>query len=180
MSDSTGAIELLMNEHDPDELFAAMWRGERKPWTMISGAREGGIYRSRDGGDSWDKLGGGLPAALIGKLGIAQARSEPSRLYAIIEADPGQGIYRSDDGGDSWMLVNDQARLLGRPWYFYNIFADPTDPDVAYVAGGGFFRSTDGGETFGRIAMPHSDHHDLWISRTTPTSWFRGTTAARS
>ena len=115
VSDSTGAIELLMNEYDPDELFAAMWRGERKPWTMISGAREGGIYRSRNGGDSWEKLGGGLPAGLIGKLGIAQAGSDPSRLYAIIEADPGPGIYRSDDGGDTWALVNDQGRLLGRP-----------------------------------------------------------------
>ena len=174
VSDSTGAIELLMNEHDPDELFAAMWRGERKPWTMISGAREGGIYRSRDGGDSWEKLGGGLPAGLIGKLGITQAGSDPSRLYAIIEADPGPGIYRSDDGGDSWTLVNDQGRLLGRPWYFYNIFADPTDPDVVYVAGGGFHRSTDGGATFTTIAMPHSDHHDLWISPDNPDVMVQG------
>ena len=174
VSDSTGAIELLMNEHDPNELFAAMWRGERKPWTMISGAREGGIYRSRDGGDSWEKLGGGLPAGLIGKLGITQAGSDPSRLYAIIEADPGPGIYRSDDGGDSWTLVNDQGRLLGRPWYFYNIFADPTDPDVVYVAGGGFHRSTDGGVTFTTIAMPHSDHHDLWISPDDPDVMVQG------
>ena len=127
VSDSTGAIELLLNEHNPDELFAAMWRGERKPWTMISGAREGGVYRSRDGGDSWERLGGGLPPlavpgptgreepGLVGKIGIAQARSEPSRLYAIVEADPGPGIYRSDDGGDSWTLVNDQSFLLGGP-----------------------------------------------------------------
>ena len=174
VSDSTGAIELLMNEHDPDELFAAMWRGERKPWTMISGAREGGIYRSRNGGDSWEKLGGGLPAGLIGKLGIAQAGSDPSRLYAIIEADPGPGIYRSDDGGDSWALVNDQGRLLGRPWYFHNIFADPVDPDVVYVAGGGFHRSTDGGATFTTIPMPHSDHHDLWISPDDPDVMVQG------
>ncbi len=174
VSDSTGAIELLMNEHDPDELFAAMWRAERKPWTMISGAREGGIYRSRDGGDSWEKLAGGLPSELIGKIGIAQGRSDPSRLYAIIEAAPGSGIYRTLNGGDSWTLVSDDPRLLGRPWYFYNIFADPTDPDVVYVAGGGFFRSTDGAETFERIAMPHSDHHDLWISPDNPAVMVQG------
>ncbi len=174
VSDSTGAIELLMNEHDPDELFAAMWRAERKPWTMISGAREGGIYRSRDGGDSWEKLAGGLPSELIGKIGITQGRSDPARLYAIIEAAPGSGIYRSLNGGDSWTLVSDDPRLLGRPWYFYNIFADPTDPDVVYVAGGGFFRSTDGAESFESIPMPHSDHHDLWISPDNPAVMVQG------
>ena len=174
VSDSTGAIELLMNERDPDELFAAMWRAERKPWTMISGAREGGIYRSRDSGDSWEKLAGGLPSELIGKIGITQGRSDPARLYAIIEAEPGSGIYRSLNGGDSWTLVSDDPRLLGRPWYFYNIFADPTDPDVVYVAGGGFFRSTDGAESFESIPMPHSDHHDLWISPDNPAVMVQG------
>ncbi len=186
VSDSTGAIELLLNEHNPDELFAAMWRGERKPWTMTSGAREGGVYRSRDGGDSWERLGGGLPPlavpgptgreepGLVGKIGIAQARSEPSRLYAIVEADPGPGIYRSDDGGDSWTLVNDQSFLLGRPWYFHNVFADPVDPDVVYVAGGGFHRSDDGGASFRAVSMPHSDHHDLWISPDDPNVMVEG------
>lgn len=174
VSDSTGAIELLMNEHDPDELFAAMWRAERKPWTMISGAREGGIYRSRNGGDSWERLAAGLPSELIGKIGITQARSDPARLYAIIEAEPGSGIYRTREGGDSWTLVSEDPRLLGRPWYFYNIFADPTDPAVVYVAGGGFFRSTDGAESFESIPMPHSDHHDLWISPDNPAVMVQG------
>ncbi len=164
VSDSTGAIELLLNPRDPNELFAAMWRGERKPWTITSGAREGGIYRSRDGGDSWEKLGGGLPNGLVGKLGIAQSASAPQRLYAIIEADPGPGVYRSDDGGDTWTVVNTNPRVQGRPWYFHNIFVDPNDEDVVYIAGGGFFKSTDGAETFRPLAMPHSDHHDLWIS----------------
>lgn len=174
VSDSTGAIELLMNESNPDELYAAMWRGERKPWTMISGATEGGIYRSRDGGDSWSKLTGGLPTGLIGKLGIAQAASDPSRLYAIIEANPGGGVYRSDDGGDNWRLVNTSGRVLGRPWYFYNIFVDPTDPAVVYVAGGGFSKSTDAGENFVPLQMPHSDHHDLWISPDDPDVMIEG------
>ena len=174
VSDSTGAIELLMNEHDPDELFAAMWRAERKPWTMISGAREGGIYRSRDGGDTWEKLAGGLPSGLIGKIGIAQGRSDPRSLYAIIEAEPGSGIYRTRNGGDSWILVNDKPRLLGRPWYFHNIFVDPTDADVVYVAGGGFHRSTDGAESFRTVPMPHSDHHDLWISPDNPAVMVQG------
>ena len=164
VSDSTGAIELLLSPDNPDELFAAMWRGERKPWTIISGAREGGIYRSRDGGDSWTRLGGGLPTGLVGKLGIGQSASNPDRLYTIIEAEPDPGVYRSDDRGDTWSLVNTNGRIQGRPWYFHNIFVDPNDPDVVYIAGGGFFRSVDGGETFRRLEMPHSDHHDLWIS----------------
>ena len=174
-SDSVGAIDLVLHPRDPDVLYAALWRGERKPWTMISGARVGGVYRSEDGGESWTKLGGGLPGSgddeggLIGKIGLATTPAAPDRVWAIVEApDPRAGLYRSDDRGESWTLVNDDYGPRSRPWYYMYVHADPVDPDVVWVQNSGFFRSEDAGESFQRVAMPHSDHHDLWINPLDP------------
>ncbi|MHC4220623.1 MAG: WD40/YVTN/BNR-like repeat-containing protein, partial [Planctomycetota bacterium] len=168
LSDSTGAIDLEFAPDDPRQIYAAMWRGERKPWTIISGAREGGIYRSTDGGDTWTKLGGGLPTGLIGKSDLAVSPADPGRLYVLIEAEPGSGLYRSDDRGASFHLVSDQRGLLDRPFYYTNVDADPTNADVVYVNSTRFYRSTDGGATFRRLQTPHGDNHDMWINADDP------------
>ena len=180
-SDSVGAIDIALHPDDPDVMYAALWRGERKPWTMISGARSGGVYRSVDGGERWTKLGGGLPGSgedaggLIGKIGLATSSAVPDRVWAMVEApDPRAGLYRSEDRGETWTLINDSYAPRSRPWYYMHIHAHPTDPDIIWALNSGLFRSRDAGESFERVAMPHSDHHDLWINPLDPNIILEG------
>ncbi|MBL8982967.1 MAG: glycosyl hydrolase, partial [Gemmatimonadetes bacterium] len=151
---------------NPRILYAAMWRAERKPWTMISGSREGGIYKSTDGGDTWNKLGGGLPSGLTGKIGITVSAANPDRLWAIIEAEPEGGVYRSDDAGKTWTRTNSENNLRQRAWYYTRIEADPQNENTVYALNTGLYRSVDGGKTFTGINVPHGDTHDLWINPT--------------
>jgi len=164
VSDSTGAVDLEFAPDNPREIYASLWRGERKPWTIISGAHEGGIYKSSNGGDSWEKLAGGLPTGLVGKSDLAVSAADPSRLYVLIEAEPGGGLYRSDDRGGSFTLVSAQRGILNRPFYYTNVDADPTNADVVYINNEGFYRSDDGGRSFQRRSTPHGDNHDMWIN----------------
>ncbi len=164
VSDSTGAVDVEFNAGDPSVLYAAMWRAERKPWTIISGAMEGGVYRSTDGGSTWTRLGGGLPTGLVGKANIAVTRADPQRVYVLLEAKPGMGLYRSDDGGTSFTLVSSNPQLSTRPFYYTTIAADPTNADVVYAGAEGFFKSTDGGRTWTGFPTPHGDNHDMWIN----------------
>ena len=99
VSDSTGAMDLELQPGNPGVVYAWMSRIERKPWSIISGSREGGFYKSGDGGETWAHLATGLPGELIGKGNLAVTAANPSRIYALIEAKPGGGLYRSDDGG---------------------------------------------------------------------------------
>jgi photosystem II stability/assembly factor-like uncharacterized protein len=172
VSDRIGAISLAMNPATPTEIYAAMWRGERKPWTIISGApaAEGaGIYRTRDGGETWARLSAGLPQGLIGKIDLDVARSTPRRVYALVEAAGAErGLYRSDDAGDTWQQVNAEFELLRRPFYYTNVDADPQNPDVVYVSNERFFKSTDGGRTFRALPTPHGDNHGVWINPDDP------------
>ncbi|OYV98905.1 MAG: hypothetical protein B7X11_05735, partial [Acidobacteria bacterium 37-65-4] len=164
VSDSTGATDLELQPGHPGVIFAAMWHGQRMPWTIVSGAYEGGIYKSSDGGDSWVKLGGGLPDQLFGRSNVAISRAMPNRIYALIEAKPGGGLYRSEDSGATWTLVNASPSLWTRPFYYTTLGVDPNDPDVVYVGDEGWFKSTDGGKTFRSEPVPHGDNHDLWIN----------------
>src|SRR5919197_1354942 len=108
VSDSTGGADVELQPGNPDVVFAVMSRLERKPWTIISGAREGGIYKSIDAGEHWTRLTSGLPIELIGKGNIAVTAANPNRLYLLYEAKPGGGLYRSDDAGATWTLVSAQ------------------------------------------------------------------------
>src|SRR3954463_12468978 len=100
ISDSTGASDIELNPADPNIVYAWMWRGERKPWTIISGAREGGFYKSTDGGETWKKITKGLPGGLVGKGNIAVTAANPNRVFALVEALPDPGFYRSEDAGE--------------------------------------------------------------------------------
>jgi photosystem II stability/assembly factor-like uncharacterized protein len=164
VSDTLGAADLEIQPGSPNVLFACLWHGQRKPWTIVSGAREGGIYKSTDGGDTWNKLAGGLPNDLFGRANVAISASKPNRIYALIEAKPGSGLYRSEDAGATWTLINGQGSIITRPFYYDTLGVDPNDSDVVFVGDENWFRSSDGGKTFRRAQAPHGDHHDIWIN----------------
>jgi photosystem II stability/assembly factor-like uncharacterized protein len=174
-SDSTGAVDLELHPTKPNVIYAALWRAERKPWTIISGARaEDGLYKSTDGGETWTQLtdpadARGLPTGLVGKIDLAVTRAAPDRVYALVEA-PGekQGLYRSDDAGASWTQMSDHEGIMTRPFYFTNVEAHPTRPDEVHVGNVRYYVSTDGGQSFKRRRATHADTHDFWFNPETP------------
>ena len=163
VSDSTGAVDIEFQPGNPNVLYASMWRAERKPWTIISGAMEGGIYKSTDGGTTWTKLTNGLPSGLFGKSNIAVSAADPQRVYVLIEAKPGMGLYRSNDGGASFTIASTNPQLSTRSFYYTTISADPTNADVLYAGAEGYFKSVDGGRTWATMRVPHGDNHDMWV-----------------
>ena len=165
ISPKTGVVDLAMDESNPRILFAAAWTGQRKPWTIISGSEESGLYRSVDGGDTWKKVEGGLPQGVVGKIGVAISPVNPARVWALVEAKE-DGLYRSADGGETWrkMSTNQTRRLYQRAWYYMHIYADPLDDQKVYILNVDQFVSRDGGTVFETIDVPHGDGHDLWIS----------------
>ena len=164
LSDLAGAADLELQPGNPDVVFACLWHAQRKPWTIISGAMEGGIYKSTDAGVTWTKLSGGLPTELFGRSNVALSAAKPNRVYALIEAKPGSGVYRSEDAGATWQLINGSPNLITRPFYYDTLGVDPNNADTVYVGDEGWFKSTDAGKTFARAPSPHSDNHDVWIN----------------
>ncbi|MDH5610520.1 MAG: glycosyl hydrolase, partial [Cyclobacteriaceae bacterium] len=166
LNKTTGAIDLAIHPANPRILYAAMWRAERKPWTIIDGSEDGGIYKSTDGGLTWDKLAGALPTGVLGRIGLAVSPANPDRVWAIIQAaaEEAGGLYRSDDAGASWSRINRDHRLRQRGWYYSHITADPQDENTLYASNTGFYRSIDGGKSFDRIGTPHGDNHGVWIN----------------
>jgi photosystem II stability/assembly factor-like uncharacterized protein len=172
----TGASDVAIDPNNPRILFAGMWQARRKPWDLISGGPGSGVYVSRDGGDSWERLGPekkddkdiGLPAGPWGKVCVAIAPSDSRRIYAMIEADKG-GLYRSDDGGESWSLASEAREIRQRAWYFSTITVHPHNPDVVYCPQVKMQKSIDAGKTFKVVkGFSHGDHHDYWIDPTNP------------
>ena len=141
-SDSVGAMDVEIQPGNPNVVYAWLSRLERKPWTIISGSREGGFYKSTDGGEHFTKISAGLPNELIGKGNLAVTAANPNRIYALIEAKPGGGFYRSEDAGQTWALINSQGSLIQRPFYYTTLGADPSDADVVYAGAEGFFAMT--------------------------------------
>ncbi len=164
VSENTGASDLAMDPANPRILYAAMWNHGRKPWYIHSGGTDGGIFKSTDGGDNWEKLGGGLPD-MVGKIAVDVSASNPERVYALIESEPEKGgLWRSDDAGKSWSLINGHRVLHSRAWYYIHLKADPVNEDTVYVMNVPLMKSIDGGKTWTKMTTPHSDHHDHWIN----------------
>ncbi|MFQ5689858.1 MAG: glycosyl hydrolase [Gemmatimonadota bacterium] len=159
---TTGASDLSLDPTNPRILYAALWDHQRKPWVIRSGGPGSGLYRSTDGGDTWKKLEKGLPE-LMGKTSVDVSPADPSRVWAIVEAEEG-GLFRSDDGGATWKRLNSKRVLRARAWYYTEVFADPTDRETVYVLNAPILRSVDGGRTFVEVPDPHGDNHDLWIN----------------
>jgi photosystem II stability/assembly factor-like uncharacterized protein len=166
VDDKTGAVELSMDATNPRILYAAMWEHGRLPWKVISGGPGSGLYKSTDSGETWEKMTKGLPEEM-GKMAIAVSRSNPDKVYALIESDStkdARGLYVSTDAGKSWSHVTSEPRLVQRAWYYIELFVDPRSENTIYVLSAPALRSNDGGKTWETLSGTHGDYHDLWIN----------------
>ncbi|HYM61792.1 MAG TPA: glycoside hydrolase [Thermoanaerobaculia bacterium] len=167
--ENTGGMDIAIDPTNPDNVYAVLWAARQGPWENgdFKGATSG-IFKSTDGGTTWQQLTVGLPTAADGlsRVGIEICQANPKRLYAVVFATKLGGVYRSDDAGESWKRMNDDRRLWGRDGDFNEIRSDPKNPDVVYVANVATWKSTDGGKTFAsfRGAPGGDDYHRIWIN----------------
>ena len=164
----TGCAHIAMDMTNPQVLYAAMWEHQRLPWQVISGGPGSGLYKSTDGGDSWEKIQEGLPREL-GKMSVSVSRSNPDKVYVLVESDTEKeqgGLFASENGGDSWSRVSKDHRLVQRAWYYIEVFTDPQDENTVYVLNSSCLKSIDGGKSWETIGGTHGDYHDLWINPT--------------
>ena len=173
VNDKTGAAELSMDMTNPRIIYAAMWEHGRLPWKVISGGSGSGLYRSSDEGDTWTRMKDGLPEEM-GKMAIAVSRSNPEKVYALIESDSDKeagGLFVSTNGGKKWSRITNDHRLVQRAWYYIELFVDPKDENTIYVMSASALRSTDAGRTWETLSGTHGDFHDLWINPNDPNNF---------
>lgn len=171
ISDKTGVYDIEFLPSNPEVLFATAWKAERKPWTIISGGTpsEGGIYKSVDGGKSWDKITDGLPQNLIGKIDLAVTAADSKLVYALVEApDKEGGLYKSVNQGQSFKQVSSNKGIRTRPFYYTNLRVSPKNPEEVYSLATGYYKSVDGGKNWKRVSSPHGDNHDMWMNPDNP------------
>ncbi|MEM8894066.1 MAG: hypothetical protein AAGC88_05780 [Bacteroidota bacterium] len=171
VNDRTGVADMVMDPTNPNKLIVAMWEFKRDPWFFKSGGAGSGIYLSVNGGDSWKQQGSddGLPSGELGRSGLAIAPSNPNVVYALVESKK-NGLYKSTDGGYKWSLVTTK-NIGGRPFYYADIFVDPTNENRLYNVWTHVDVSEDGGKTFSRFidaGKIHVDHHALYIHPENP------------
>ena len=176
-SPKAGCADLWLDPANPSVLYASIWEAQRYPWALSSGGPDSGLWRSTDGGETWEELTDkpGFPGSLLGRIGVCAAPSRPSRVWALVEAaeDKG-GVYRSENGGESWERICEDKSVQGRPWYYSHLVPDPQDAETIYSMNFGFYRSTDGGRSWNEIDTPHGDNHDLWIDPANPKRMIEG------
>ena len=164
----TGCSELSMDYNNPLVMYAAMWEHQRLPWKVISGGPGSGLYKTIDGGITWNQIHNGLPKEK-GKMAIAVSRSNSEKVYALVESDSNKelgGLFVSNNAGRNWSKISSDHSLIQRAWYYIELFIDPTDEEKVYVLNASAQRSIDGGKTWSRITGTHGDYHDLWINPT--------------
>ncbi len=165
----TGGIDVILDPSNAQTVYAALWQAQQGPWeNAYFAGPASGLFKSTDGGTTWQELKGGLPSSdAIGRIGIEVSQADPKRLYVICgEKAKTGGLYRSDDGGASWTRANKDERIWGRPGDFNEVRSDPKNADVVYVANVVTWKSTDGGKTFAsfRGAPGGDDYHRVWIN----------------
>ncbi len=166
MNDTTGCADLVIDPSNPNKLIAAMWHYHRKPWTFTSGGKGSGIHVSYDGGKTWKQKTEkeGLPGGTMGRVGLSFATNKPNIVYALVESKK-TGLYKSVDGGENWKLVSTK-NIGNRPFYYADIYVDPTNENRLFNLYSTVTRSEDGGKTFKGIApyhKAHPDHHAFWL-----------------
>jgi photosystem II stability/assembly factor-like uncharacterized protein len=186
--DGVGAIDLVINEKTPNQLFAAMYEKERLPWQIVESGPLSGIYRSNDGGDRWTRLTNGLPGGKIGRIGLDIYQRNPRILYALLEnqnlkpnaaatgpvnsTSPlaqgiyGNELYRTDDGGKSWRKVSGDVNVAGgkAPYSFNQLKINPFNDSHVVVTSDAMFQTKDGGKTWTMDFMRNTfgDFRCIW------------------
>ncbi len=173
VNDNTGIGEMVMDPNNPNKIIAAMWEHHRDPWFFTSGGKGSGLYITYNGGKDWKRLSDkkGMPKGELGRMGLAFAESNPNKVYALIEAKE-NGLYESNDGGANWKLVS-KKNIGNRPFYYAEIYVDPTNENTIYNLWSYVSKSEDGGKSFTVIADygndVHPDHHAFWIDPDDPS-----------
>jgi photosystem II stability/assembly factor-like uncharacterized protein len=168
VDDNSGCVDLSMDMNNPRILYAAMWDYRRLPWEVRSGGKGSGLYKSTDGGDTWEKIETGLPKEL-GKMSVAVSQANSNKIYLVVESDSEKeqgGLFVSENAGKSWNRISKDHRLVQRAWYYIEATADPVDENTVYVLSSPAVKSTDGGKTWQSFRAPHGDYHQLWINPT--------------
>ncbi|MGH9519553.1 MAG: WD40/YVTN/BNR-like repeat-containing protein, partial [Terriglobales bacterium] len=177
VDENTGCSGLDMDRSNPRILFAGMWQFEQKTWGQTSGGSSSGVFKSTDEGLTWTRLSGhGLPHAPLGKINVAIAPSDPSRVYAMIETGDGfiidgkhtqPGVlWMSSDDGATWTMMSSNPGLQSRTHYYNRAAVASDDPNEIYFLGNSFLHSLDGGRDLASMASPGGDNHDMWIDPT--------------
>ena len=164
VNEQTGASDLVMEEGNPEVLYAGSWRALRTPYSMESGGEGSGLWKSINGGETWTNISSkkGLPKGVWGIVSVAVSPSNPDKIYSLIENQDG-GMFMSNDAGETWTLTSNDNNIRQRAWYYNKVFVDPKNDNLVYAPNVNLMRSRDGGKTFQSINTPHGDHHDLWI-----------------
>ncbi|WP_248903290.1 glycosyl hydrolase [Flavobacterium sp. K5-23] len=174
-NENTGGVCVRIDSKNPRIIYATLWEAYRNGHSMSSGGKGSGMYKSIDGGDTWESLNEkpGMPVGILGKMGVAVSPVNPNRLYALIENTKG-GLYRSDDAGEHWELINEDKNLWQRPWYYMNLQTDPKNENGLIVLNVDSWKTTDGGKSFKKINVHHGDTHDVWINPENPENFIIG------
>lgn len=165
IDNKTGCSDLVMDPNDSKTMYASFWEYRRTAWSFNSGGANSALYKTTDGGKTWNKIHNGYPAGKLGRIAVAIAPSNSKIVYSVIETEKPEknGLYRSEDGGASWKHLNADFGLVVRPFYFSRIVVDPKNPDVLVKAGLFGSISKDGGKTFKGLGAMHPDIHDIWF-----------------
>ena len=165
--EDAGAADLCIDPRNPRIIYATLWQGRRLPWRLDSGGPGSGLWRSTDGGDTWEDLSRrpGMPKGLLGRIGVAASGARPGRVWCIVEAEDG-AVFRSDDYGEHWARLSEQEDLRQRAWYYSRVIADPVDAETVWALNVQCWRSSDAGKVFSTFPVLHGDCHDLWIDPT--------------
>ena len=179
IDNKTGVGEMIMDPNNPNKIFVNMWEHRRYPWFFESGGASSGLYVTQDGGDNWKKLSAeenGLPKGNLGRMGLAISKANSSKVYALIESSK-NALYVSEDGGGKFTMINDKAEIGDRPFYYFEIHADPKNENRLYTLYSRVGITEDGGKSFRELLSysgVHPDHHAWYINPNDPSLLING------